>query len=245
MRLRSASKKCRTPMKQLTLCLISSLLLVMALGCSQSVQIIAHRGASYLAPENTKAAALLAWQKNADSVEIDVYLTSDKQIAVIHDASTKRTAGKDLSVKNSTFAQLRQLDVGSFKDKKYAGEPIPSLADIIETIPPGKTLFVEVKCGPEIIPFLKQAFADSNKADQIVIIGFSLDTIAKAKKAMPNIPVYWLKGSRKDEKTGKWIPYDLDLVQTAKAKGLDGLNLHNLGLTKEIEIGRASCRERV
>ena len=89
--------------------------MVGASGCRNSVEIIAHRGASYLAPENTLASVKLGWQKDAD-VEVDVYLSKDNRIVVIHDSTTKRTSGgTDLKVSESDSQELRKLDVGSFK----------------------------------------------------------------------------------------------------------------------------------
>ncbi len=120
-------------------------------GCRGPVEIIAHRGASYDAPENTLAAVRLGWERQAD-VEVDVYLSKDNRMVVIHDASTKRTArGVDLKVKETDAEELRKLDVGSFKDQKFAGERIPFLAEVIETVPPAQKLYIEIKCGKECI----------------------------------------------------------------------------------------------
>ena len=85
------------------------LLSILAVGCSRDVEFIAHRGASYLAPENTVASAALAWQLGADAVEVDVYLSKDKRIVVIHDKDTKRTAGMELPVAQTSAVELRQL----------------------------------------------------------------------------------------------------------------------------------------
>jgi glycerophosphoryl diester phosphodiesterase len=200
-------------------------------GCSKPVAIIAHRGASYLAPENTMASVMLGWEKGAD-VEVDVYLTKDNKIAVIHDKTTKRTAVTDVNVADTTSEELRKLDVGSFKSEEYAGEKIPFLADIVETIPPGQKLFIEIKCGQEILPHLRELLVQSGKMSRIVIIGFDLDTVTMSKE-MIDVPTYWLKGTEKIKDTEQWIPHDPQLAQTAKEKGLDGLDVHNAGVTKE------------
>src|SRR5258708_20977535 len=75
------------------------------------VEIIAHRGASDEAPENTLASINLGWQQNADAVEVDVYLSKDGQIVVIHDALTSKTAGVRRRVSDQTLAELKRLDV--------------------------------------------------------------------------------------------------------------------------------------
>ncbi len=209
-----------------------SLFLCNVSGCRSPVEIIAHRGASYDAPENTMASFRLGWEKHAN-VELDVYLSKDNRMVVIHDASTKRTAGVDLKVKESNADQLRALDVGSFKAKEFAGERIPFLADVVQAIPPNQKLYIEIKCGKEILPQLRQLLVESGKMSQVVIIGFNLETVAESKKLI-DVPTYWLKGTEKDKKTGQWIPHDPKLVQMAKDKGLDGLDVDFAGVTEEL-----------
>jgi glycerophosphoryl diester phosphodiesterase len=218
-------------MKSLTFPGLFCLLIISMSGCTKSIEIIAHRGASYIAPENTMASVMLGWEKDAD-VEVDVYLTKDNKIVVTHDENTKRTAVTDVNVAESTSDELRKLDVGSFKSEEYAGEKIPFLADIVETIPPGKKLYVEIKCGQEILPYLRELLVDSGKMSRIVIIGFDLDTVTMSKE-MIDVPTYWLKGTEKIKETEEWIPHDPQLAQTAKEKGLDGLDVHYAGVTKE------------
>lgn len=175
---------------------------------------------------------MLGWQRNAD-VEVDIHLTADNRLVVIHDKDTHRTAGQKLIVAQTRSEELRKLDVGRFKSEDFAGEKIPFLEEVLETIPPRKKLYVEIKSGPETVPFLEQAIHASGKQAQIVIIGFDLDTVALAKERMPRIPVYWLKSTEKEKMSRKYIPHDASLIQTAKDKGLDGLNVHFAGVTEE------------
>jgi glycerophosphoryl diester phosphodiesterase len=223
-------------MKTVLLLILPCLLTLPLIGCGSgksSMLIIAHRGASYLAPENTAAAARLAWQLGADAVECDVYLSRDDRIIVLHDASTKRTTGTDLPVSQTPSEELRKLDAGSFKSPEFAGEKIPYLEELIETIPPHGLLFVEIKCGEEILPVLHKVLQAGGKESQVAIIGFHLQTMAAAKKQMPQIPVYWLVGTDKNQQTQQPIPHSADLIQKAREHGLDGLNLHYAGITKE------------
>ena len=119
---------------------------------------IAHRGASYLAPENTVAAARLAWELGADAVEVDIHLSKDNKVMVIHDKDTKRICKtvSNLVIKSSESGLLRELDAGIWKGEHFKGEKIPFLSEIIETVPEGKTLVVEIKCGSEVIPEMKR-----------------------------------------------------------------------------------------
>ena len=98
-----------------TLFIITFFIMIPLLINSQ-VSIIAHRGASWLAPENTVAASRLAWDLGADAVECDIWLSKDNRIICIHDATTKRTTGEDFRVSETDSETLRKLDAGSFKD---------------------------------------------------------------------------------------------------------------------------------
>src|SRR5882757_4224835 len=107
--------------------------------------IIAHRGASFEAPENTLAAYRLAWQQNADGAEGDFQLTRDGRIVCIHDLTTGRTADANRVVAQSTFEELRRLDVGMWKHPRFAGERIPTLDEILALLPAGNLFFIEIK----------------------------------------------------------------------------------------------------
>jgi glycerophosphoryl diester phosphodiesterase len=218
-------------MKKLTVFVCIVLSLPAFCGCRRCVEIIAHRGSSYTAPENTMASIMLGWKESTD-VEIDIHMSKDNRIVVIHDSSTKRTSGVDLEVSETMSQRLRQLDVGSFKSAEFAGEPMPFLEDVIQTIPDGRKLYVEIKSGLETLPFLKRIILGSGREEQIVIIGFDFDTVATSKLMMPDIPTYWLKGTEKDKQTEEWILHDAKLVQQAKLAGLDGLDVHYAGVNK-------------
>src|SRR5947208_878460 len=101
------------------------------------LEIIAHRGASWEAPENTLSAVQLAWQQGADAVEADFRLSRDRQIVATHDDSTLRITGVDLRVHESSLAELRALDFGRWKAAQFEGERIPTLAELLATVPAG------------------------------------------------------------------------------------------------------------
>lgn len=219
-------------MKVGLLCGLFCLAIVSIPVCASSVEIIGHRGASYVAPENTLMSVNTAWKLGADAAEIDVHLTKDNRIVVIHDDTTEKTAGVDLKVSETTAETLRKLDVGRHKGEEFTGEKIPFLEDIIATIPPGRMLFVEIKCGKEILPSLQQVLTHSGKLSQIIIISFDLDTVAASKELMPRIPTYWIKGTDEDEQTKKRIPHSLELIQMTIDKKLDGLDVDYRGISK-------------
>lgn len=189
------------------------------------VEIIAHRGASFDAPENTLAALRLAYQQRADAAELDLRLTKDGQLVVIHDANTRRVAGIANHVASRAFAQLRRLDVaqwGKWKDRAFA-EKIPSLAEALAIVPEGKRLFLELKCGPEVLPALDRALQRAARPPPpTVIIGFGYRTVRRAKAMFPSLEVCWL-ASR--SRTTRRFPPLRRLILRAKAANLDGLDL--------------------
>lgn len=202
-------------------------------GCASSVEIIAHRGASHIAPENTKAAELLAWEKGADSVEIDVHMSADGRVMVIHDSDTKRTTGVKLKVSETSSDKLRELDAGSFRGKQYAGEKIPYLEEIIAAIKDDGKLYIEIKCGKGAVEPIAKIVEQSSRKDQIVIISFDYDTVALSKKIMPDVPAYWVIGTRKDKQTKQWIEHDTAWIDEATAGGIDGLDVHYAGISEK------------
>jgi glycerophosphoryl diester phosphodiesterase len=190
------------------------------------VKVVAHRGASHQAPENTLASVELAWRLGADAVEVDVHLTQDGRIVAIHDPTTDRTAGTHLEIAATHSSHLRRLDVGRYKHPRFAGERIPYLEEALQTVGPGRQLFVEIKCGPEILPPLAETIAASGKRSQTVLLGFDLDTMKAAKKMMPDVPAFWLCDKR------LLTSYDRSIARKAKAGGVDGLDVHWSGITR-------------
>src|SRR5512145_3180337 len=96
--------------------------------------IFAHRGASAHAPENTLAAFQLALAQHADGIELDVKLTADGHVVVIHDPTIERTTGAKGRVKDMSLADLRSLDAGSFFAQTFQREKIPTLEEVFETM---------------------------------------------------------------------------------------------------------------
>jgi glycerophosphoryl diester phosphodiesterase len=195
------------------------------------MEIIAHRGASHDAPENTLAAVRLAWAQHADAVECDVRLTRDGLLAVIHDPDTQRTTGHASLVRETTLADLQHLDAGGWKHAKFAGEKIPSLDALLALVPAGKRVFVEVKGGPEAIDALERSITRSGLASaQLVIIAFEFATACAAKTRLKEIPACWIV--ERDSEPGR-LPL-AELVARTRAAGLDGLDLE---VTFPIDVG--------
>jgi glycerophosphoryl diester phosphodiesterase len=186
--------------------------------------IIAHRGASHDAPENSMSAFKLAIEQGADGFEADFYLTSDGKIACFHDKNTERISGKKLPVAKTSLAELQKLDVGSWKDPKWKGERMPTMDDVLAAVPDGKLIFIELKSSVEVVaPMARAIEASSLKPEQIVVISFHADAVAESKKLLPHIKALWLCGF-KQKKDGPPPPTVDEVIATLKRTKADGLN---------------------
>lgn len=186
--------------------------------------LVAHRGASKGAPENTIPAFELAWAQGADAIEGDFHLTADGEIVCIHDKDTAKVSGTKKIVAQSTLEELRKLDVGAWFDKTWKGTGIPTLSEVLETVPGGKKIYIEVKCGPEILPRLLEVLDSSGLEDeQIVVISFNSKVIHGIKENSPDIRAYWLSGFKKRE-DGSLKPGVETVLQTLRKAGADGFS---------------------
>ncbi|MHA2500460.1 MAG: glycerophosphodiester phosphodiesterase [Candidatus Hodarchaeales archaeon] len=109
------------------------------------VLVIAHRGASGWAPENTLPAFQKAAELEADMIEFDIQLSADRHIVVIHDKTVDRTTNGTGRVAEKSFAELRQLDAGAWFAPNFAGTRIPTLREVLSTISDSIQLNIELK----------------------------------------------------------------------------------------------------
>ena len=190
-----------------------------------AMEIIAHRGASADAPENTLAAMKLAWQQKADAVELDLWLSRDGRLVVFHDADTRRFDRPARKISSLTWRETQQLDVGRWKGAEFMNERIPTLESILATIPQGKRAVLEIKCGPEIVPELSRVIRASDRSPpSVAIISFNFDALKASKKSLPQLDHYFLKNYKADANTGAFAQL-ARLIAQAKEAGFDGLDL--------------------
>jgi len=215
---------------------------------SSAQMIVGHRGASHDAPENTISAFNLAWEQDADGIEGDFYLTADGQIVCIHDATTGRTAQKDISVTKSTLAELRVLEVGHWKDAKWRGEVIPTFAEVLATVPKGKTFVIELKSTVEIVEPLKGELDRLDHSGiKLLIISFDEQTIKACKELMPQTRAHWLTSFKQNASSGAWQPSAATITGTLRRCDADGVGMQ--GNTEVIDrafvqsLTDGGCRE--
>ncbi len=192
--------------------------------------IVAHRGASADAPENTLVAVQLAWEQGADAVEVDLRLTRDGQVVALHDATAWRTAGAHLAVADATLAELRALDAGSFKGPAWRGEPVPTLREVLAAMPGDRRIVLELKAGVELLGPLAEDLAAAIRTggpgpDRVVLITFQEDLARLAKARLRAVSVLWLADPRHPREGESPTAAVRRMIDTARRDGLDGLDL--------------------
>lgn len=149
---------------------------------------LAHRGASTLAPENTRAAFQLAVDLGADGLELDVQLSRDGKLVVIHDEQLDRTTTGRGLVKDCTLAQIKELDAGSWFSPEFTGQRIPTLEEVLAEYP-GLHINIEIKSGVILYSGIEKAVLDMickyKQEENVVISSFNHYSLAQCKKLNP------------------------------------------------------------
>lgn len=154
--------------------------------------IFGHRGASAHAPENTIAAFELALVQQADAIELDVKLSADGHVVVIHDSTVDRTTNGTGRVKDLSLSDLRALDAGSFFSEKFRGEKIPTLDEVFETV--GKRTFINVELTnydtrrDQLVEMVCMLVKKHQLQKRIMFSSFLASNLSKARSYLPDVP---------------------------------------------------------
>lgn len=165
-------------------------------GPPHKVMNIAHRGASGYAPENTIAAFDKALKMKADYFELDVQMSKDGKLVLIHDVTVDRTTDGTGRVGDLTFKELRRLDAGSWFDPAFAGERIPTLEEALDRYRGKIGILIEIK-NPELYPGIERKVAKALKKrnlhkprnGKIIVQSFNHDSVKKFHRLLPSVPV--------------------------------------------------------
>ncbi len=161
--------------------------------------IIAHRGASAYAPENTLAAFKLALEQGADAIELDAKLSADEQVVVIHDQTLDRTTPVSGRVRDFIMADIHKMDAGSHFDIAFRGEPIPTLDEVFKAV--GLLTYINVELTNYATPQdkLPEKVAEQvkrNKLQQRVFFSsFYTSNLIRIRRLLPEVPVGLLLAS--------------------------------------------------
>jgi len=154
--------------------------------------VFAHRGASAHAPENTIAAFELALAQQADAIELDVKLSADGQVIVIHDSTVDRTTNGHGKVQDMTLAELKALDAGSFRGSQYAGEKIPTLQNVFEAM--GRRTFINIELknhkshGEDLVEIVCMLVKKHQMQKYVMFSSFFPNALSKAHSYLPSVP---------------------------------------------------------
>jgi glycerophosphoryl diester phosphodiesterase len=178
--------------------------------------IFAHRGASAYAPENTLAAFELALQQGAPAIELDVKLSADGHVVVIHDQTVDRTTQHSGRVNELTLEELRQMDAGSHFDISFHGEKIPTLAEVFETIDPSVLINVELtnyaSPGDDLPHRVAELIKRHNIQHNLLFSSFNPIALLRIHRLVSQAPIGLLAlsgpaGAWARSRLGRLIPY--------------------------------------
>jgi glycerophosphoryl diester phosphodiesterase len=164
---------------------------------TQKPLIIAHRGAMGEAPENTLGAFKLALEQGANAFELDIHLSADGEIIVIHDYTVNRTTNGTGAIDRLTVAQLKQFDAGSWFHEKYKGEQIPLLSEVFDLVPQDFIINIEIKDhgGHKLEPKLIELLKRTGRMESVVISSFDHKCLHHLKQLSRDLQVGLLYNS--------------------------------------------------
>ena len=238
-------KKC-----SIMMCAITAAAAAFAVNIPDYTTLIAHRGESIDAPENTLPAFKTAVERGF-GFECDIYLSKDGRVFTFHDRDLKRTTGGVNTNRccDVTWDEVSRLDVGNWgkwKGSKFAGTRPALLEEVLALARDGRKIYVEIKTGPEIVPYVKKVFDAQKNAtpENALFISFNQESCKAVKEAMPEYKVYWLVSSKVPplDRNGNVIPGGKwraitpeDVIKVLKDTGADGvdINFNREIITKE------------
>ncbi|WP_307894821.1 glycerophosphodiester phosphodiesterase [Bacillus swezeyi] len=184
------------------------------------VDVIAHRGASGYAPENTMAAFERALKMKSDYIELDVQMSKDGELVVIHDTTVNRTTDIDsqlpVPVQDLTLDELRKLDAGSYFGSEFTGERIPTFEEVLDRYKGKIGMLIELKeparypgIEEKVAAALKERRMDKPKHDKVIIQSFNFESVRKIHELLPSMPTGVLT----------WLSSDLTNVKLKEFSG--------------------------
>ncbi|MBQ1455871.1 MAG: hypothetical protein IIZ25_08515 [Thermoguttaceae bacterium] len=154
--------------------------------------VVAHRGFSAIAPENTLSSMKAGIEVGASGCEMDIYQTKDGVMYLNHDGTLERIAGAKVKASDVTFEELRKLDAGAWKGEQFKGEKYPTLDEALELLSQSDVYAViEIKADGFEEKLIESVRAHKMEK-QTVLIDFSANRVKKFRQIAPDIPCAWL-----------------------------------------------------
>ena len=192
------------------------------------MKFVAHRGESQATPENTLESFTLAWMRGAKCIEGDFHLSKDGHVVCMHDSNALRTCGVDRELADLTLAEVKALDCGAWKGEAWRFTRVPTLEEVLRTMPSYGEIFLELKSVGPILDRLQAVFdAVKCRTEQVTFIAFDAETIAAVKRRFPDHLAYWLTsnglGATKEPDPPFLFSPD-ELVDKLRELGVDGVD---------------------
>jgi glycerophosphoryl diester phosphodiesterase len=168
-------------------------------GCSGSDHLVvtAHRGASSVAPENTLSAMVAAVEAGAEFAELDVGLSRDGEVVLMHDRTLDRTTNGTGNLGEHSLEELRGLEAGGWFSQEFTGEPIPTLREIIHFARGKLKLNIEIKNSrdePTIAASVVDIIRSEDFVKECMVTSFSRETVEEVKRIAPEIMTGFIFG---------------------------------------------------
>jgi len=194
----------------------------LGIDCASSSKIIAHRGGSFSAPENTLAAIYNAIEEGADYAEIDVRLTADGYAVLLHDKDLFRVAGVKNSLSDLTYEQIRTLDVGSWFAPQFRDERIPLLSDVVAFSAGRIKLNIELKTNGaphRLAERVVQILHEHDAVSECVVSSASIEALEHLRNLDPSIRT----GCVISQSIGEVTALDVDFLSVSSRLATPGL----------------------
>ena len=223
---------------------VASVTAIGRLDLQKQVAVTAHRGSSVAAPENTLSAVSQAITDGADYAEIDVQLTADSAVILIHDVDLRRVAGVSGLVSEMTLDELRELDVGSWFAPEFSGERLPTLQEVIDLARGRIKLNIEIKVqgSPEgLVERVVDLVERNGFAEECVITSLDEAATRTVKQRAPDLRVGFIVATAIGDPTR--LPVDLLAVSTQFLSSGLIRNAHRRGM--EVHVWTVNTREQM
>lgn len=213
-----------------------------AVCCDTSIMITAHRGGAGLAPENTLASFKSGIEHDADALEMDIHLSSDGNLIVVHDPSLARTTGKSVLVETAALADIKKLDAAAkYFGKAFGPQQIPTLEEVLELNDGRLWLQIEIKMRsdgtryPGIEQRLLQTLESYGVLDRVIVISFDFPTLKTIKELNPAVLTGALAGKAYLSSVGVNGP--AEVVRQIDASGADYVGISHTYLSDALYKG--------
>ncbi|MVP01644.1 glycerophosphodiester phosphodiesterase [Paenibacillus lutrae] len=173
--------------------------------------IIAHRGAKGLAPENKLGAFRLGLEQGCEAIELDIHLSADGELIVIHDATLDRTTDGQGEILAKSLAEIKAVDAGSWYSEAYKGETVPTLGEVFDLVPESVMINVELKVDGAIEQKLVDFVRERGCFGQVVVSCFDHKCLRRIKQMEPQIRIGLLYGNKMWDPVGYARSFDVDV----------------------------------